>query len=104
MFLSEDGGQSWIEWLALKYLPSAPSWSFPPRPWTHHVRWIQPDPNVAERIFVGIELGGVMRSVDGGLTWEDRKPGAQPGSHTLRAHRLAPPTGYQAACRSYAGS
>jgi hypothetical protein len=104
LYRSEDGGQSWVERPALKYLPSAPTWSFPPRPWTHHVRWIQPDPNVADRIFVGIELGGVMRSVDGGQTWEDRKPGSQPDSHTLRAHRLAPGRVYEAAGGGYAES
>jgi hypothetical protein len=104
LYRSEDGGRSWVERPGLKYLPSAPTWSFPPRPWTHHVRWIQPDPNVAERIFVGIELGGVMRSVDGGLTWEDRKPGAQPDSHTLRAHRLAPGRVYEAAGGGFAES
>src|SRR5262249_41527947 len=101
-FGSEDGGQTWRERPALQDIPSKPPWSFPPRPWTHHVRWIQPDPIVAERIFVGIELGGVMRSLDGGLTWEDRKPGSQFDSHTLRAHRLAPDHVYEAAGAGYA--
>src|SRR5215468_5978234 len=36
LYRSEDGGSSWVERPALKYLPSAPTWSFPPRPWTHH--------------------------------------------------------------------
>jgi photosystem II stability/assembly factor-like uncharacterized protein len=102
LFRSDDGGQSWVERPTLKYLPSSPTWSFPPRPWTHHVRWIQPDPTVPDRIFVGIELGGVMRSLDGGLTWEDRKPGAQPDAHTLRAHRLAPGRVYEAAGGGFA--
>jgi hypothetical protein len=43
-----------------------------------------------------------MRSVDGGLSWEDRKPGAQPDAHTLRAHRLAPGRVYEAAGGGYA--
>ncbi len=102
LYRSEDGGQTWVERPNLTRLPSAPTWSFPPRPWTHHVRWIQPDPCVAERIFVGIELGGVMRSLDGGLTWEDRKAGAQPDAHTLCAHRLAPGRVYEAAGGGYA--
>src|SRR3990170_3838017 len=42
VFRSEDGGQTWVERPALRDLPSAPTWSFPPRPWTHHVRWIAP--------------------------------------------------------------
>jgi hypothetical protein len=102
LFSSEDGGQTWQERPALQDIPSKPTWSFPPRPWTHHVRWIQPDPAIVERIFVGIELGGVMRSLDGGLTWEDRKPGSQFDSHTLRAHRLAPDRVYEAAGGGYA--
>jgi len=97
LFRSDDGGQTWQERPTLKSLPSSPTWSFPPRPWTHHVRWIAPDPNLAERIFVGIELGGVMRSLDDGLSWEDRKPGAQPDSHTLRTPSLAPGYVYESA-------
>ena len=102
LFRSEDGGETWHERTALQGIPSKPTWSFPPRPWTHHVRWIQPDPSVAERIYVGIELGGVMRSGDGGLTSEDRKPGSQFDSHTLRAHRLAPGRVYEAAGGGFA--
>jgi hypothetical protein len=101
LFRSEDGGRSWQERPTLQEIPSHATWSFPPRPWTHHVRWIQPDPVVEERLYVAIELGGVMKSVDGGLTWEDRKPGAKLDAHTLRAHRLAPGRVYEAAGDGY---
>ena len=104
LFRSSDGGQTWQERPTLKSIPSAPTWSFPPRPWTHHVRWIAPDPDVAGRLFVGIELGGVMRSLDDGLTWEDRKPGSQPDSHTLRTPRRAPGRVYEAAGGGFAES
>ncbi|HEX2038066.1 MAG TPA: glycosyl hydrolase [Chloroflexota bacterium] len=90
LFRSDDGGQTWQERAALRHLPSAPTWSFPPRPYTHHVRWIQPDPVVAGRLFVAIEQGGVMRSLDGGETFEDRKPGGPRDAHTLAMHRQAP--------------
>ena len=53
---------------ALLELPSRPTWSFPPRPWTSHVRWIAPSPHDAGLLLVGIELGGLMRSTDGGET------------------------------------
>lgn len=104
LFRSEDGGERWQERPTLRAIPSAPTWSFPPRPWTHHVRWIAPDPIVAARLFVGIELGGVMRSLDAGLTWDDRKPGAQPDVHTLGTHALAPGHVYEAAGGGYAES
>lgn len=104
LFRSEDSGHTWQEQQGLQTLPSKPTWSFPPRPWTHHVRWIEPDPTVAERLFVGIELGGVMRSLDGGQTWEDRKPNSQHDCHTLRTHPLAPGLLYEAAGGGFAES
>jgi hypothetical protein len=104
LFCSEDSGRTWQARPGLQELPSKPTWSFPPRPWTHHVRWIEPDANIADRIFVGIELGGVMRSLDDGQTWEDRKPGSQHDCHTLRSHRLAPGVLYEAAGGGFAES
>jgi len=83
---SRDGGSSWEELSALRDIPSAPTWSFPPRPWTSHVRWIAPSPHEAERLLVGIELGGVMLTEDGGETWLDHRPGAQPDCHALAWH------------------
>ena len=38
LYRSEDAGDTWSERRALLALPSAPSWSFPPRPDTSHVR------------------------------------------------------------------
>ena len=104
LFRSEDGGAGWTSLPALQELPSAPTWSFPPRPWTHHVRWIEPDATESARIFAGIELGGVMRSVDRGATWEDRKPNSQYDCHTLRTHPAAPGVLYEAAGGGFAES
>jgi photosystem II stability/assembly factor-like uncharacterized protein len=86
LFRSDDRGDSWRELEALLELPSRPTWSFPPRPWTSHVRWIAPHPGVAQLILVGIELGGLMRSLDGGESWEDHRPGAQRDVHSLAWH------------------
>jgi hypothetical protein len=86
LFRSDDGGGTWRELEGLLELPSRPSWSFPPRPWTSHVRWIAPSPHSADVILVGIELGGLMRSTDGGETWQDHRPGAQPDVHSLIWH------------------
>ena len=42
LFVSRDGGASWRELEEMRNLPSQPTWSFPPRPWTSHVRAIAP--------------------------------------------------------------
>jgi photosystem II stability/assembly factor-like uncharacterized protein len=97
LFRSADGGTSWEELSALREIPSAPNWSFPPRPWTSHVRWIAPSPHDAARLLVGIELGGVMLSEDGGSTWKDHRPGAQPDCHALAWHPEAEGRAYEAA-------
>jgi hypothetical protein len=94
LFRCSDG--DWEELAALRELPSAPTWSFPPRPWTSHVRWIAPSPHEASLLLVGIELGGLMRSEDGGQTWEDHRPGAQPDVHSLLWHPSEPGRAYEA--------
>jgi photosystem II stability/assembly factor-like uncharacterized protein len=86
LYRSEDDGATWHDFPELPRLPSAPTWSFPPRPWTHHVRWIAPHHADPHLLFVGIELGGVMRSTDGGATWEDRKSGSYHDSHVVLTH------------------
>jgi photosystem II stability/assembly factor-like uncharacterized protein len=96
LFRSDDRGESWRELEALLELPSRPSWSFPTRPWTSHVRWIAPSPHDPDLLLVGIELGGLMRSTDGGQSWQDHRPGAQPDVHSLAWHPDTPGRAYEA--------
>jgi photosystem II stability/assembly factor-like uncharacterized protein len=96
LFVSEDGGDSWRELGALLELPSQPTWSFPPRPWTSHVRWIAPSPHEPGLLLVGIELGGLMRSLDGGESWDDHRPGAERDVHSLLWHPREAGRAYEA--------
>lgn len=97
LYRSDDDGKTWRDFPKLPELPSSDTWSFPPRPWTHHTRWITPHQHDPNLLFVGIELGGVMRSLDGGETWEDRKPGAYTDSHAIKVHPKDPERVYEAA-------
>ena len=96
LFVSRDEGRSWRELQALQEIPSKPTWSFPPRPWTSHVRSIAPSPHDARLLLAGIELGGLMRSDDGGETWSDHRPGAQKDVHALAWHPTVPDRAYEA--------
>ena len=97
LYRSEDGGETWQLLPALRRLPSEPRWSFPPRPWTHHVSTIALHPTDPHSLAVGIELGGVMRSADGGRTWIDHNPQAHSDAHQLLTHPLAPERVYEVA-------
>lgn len=104
LYRSQDGGKNWRHFPNLLELPSKSTWSFPPRPHTHHVRTIQPDMHDANSIFVGIELGGMMKSEDKGESWEDRKEGSHHDSHSIKAHPAAEGRIYEAAGEGFAES
>jgi photosystem II stability/assembly factor-like uncharacterized protein len=89
---SEDDGGSWRRSDGLDELPSSSEWSFPPRPDTHHVRWIAFHPREAGRLWVAIEAGALVWSSDGGRSWRDRVPGGPRDTHELAIHRDRPDT------------
>ena len=101
LYISNDGGESWERMSALNNLPSSASWSFPPRPWTHHVRWIEPDENNLDYVFVAIEAGALVQSHDGGRTWIDRVEQGPYDTHTLATHPMAPRRLYSSAGDGY---
>jgi photosystem II stability/assembly factor-like uncharacterized protein len=101
VFRSDTGGDNWTDLASLRALPSTHTWSFPPRPDTHHVRWIEADVSVADRVFVAIEAGALVRTSDGGQTWRDRVHGGPYDTHTAATHALAPGRIYSAAGDGY---
>lgn len=101
VFVSDDGGEKWEERTGLDELPSYPEWSFPPRPRTHHVRWIECDPHRAGRLYVSIEAGALIRSGNGGRTWEDRTEGGPRDAHRIQTHAQAKDRVYAAAGDGY---
>jgi photosystem II stability/assembly factor-like uncharacterized protein len=104
LYRSEDGATTWQLLPELRRLPSEPRWSFPPRPWTHHVSTIALHPSDADSLAVGIELGGVMRTTDGGRTWIDHNPEAHSDAHQLITHPLEPERLYEVAGQGIAVS
>ncbi|WP_436923541.1 WD40/YVTN/BNR-like repeat-containing protein [Halosimplex amylolyticum] len=114
VYRSTDGGDSWEPLPPLTDLPSESAWSFPPRPHTHHVRWLEADPHDPERLYVAIEAGALVRTddaltaragdADGTETWQDRPEGARRDNHTLATHPDAEGRVYTAAGDGYAQS
>jgi photosystem II stability/assembly factor-like uncharacterized protein len=89
---SGDAGATWHQTSRLETLSSSPEWSFPPRPDTHHVRWIACHPLEPGRLWVAIEAGALVSTIDGGCTWRDRVPGGPLDTHELAIHPGAPNT------------
>jgi len=104
IYRSTDGGDSFERVEGLLDVPSVDEWFFPPRPDTHHVRWIEPDPADRERLYVGIEAGALVLTKDGGEHWTDRPPGSRRDNHQLATHPDAPGRVYSAAGDGYAES
>jgi photosystem II stability/assembly factor-like uncharacterized protein len=104
VYRSTDGGDSWEHCDGLTDLPSSSRWSFPPRPDTHHVRWLEPDPAERDRLYVAIEAGAFVRTVDGGDSWLDHPDGGRRDNHTLATHPDAPGAVHTAAGDGYAES
>ncbi|KAA9399885.1 hypothetical protein Har1130_02035 [Haloarcula sp. CBA1130] len=102
VYRSADGGATWTERSGLTNLDSASRWSFPPRPHTHHVRWLALAPDDPEQVYVAIEAGAFLRSSDGGETWVDHPDGARRDNHTLATHPDAPDRVYTAAGDGFA--
>jgi photosystem II stability/assembly factor-like uncharacterized protein len=69
LFVSRDHGETWEELSALRSIPTVKDWMFPAPPHVAHVKHITFDPRSAETIYASIEVGGAMKSTDGGQSW-----------------------------------
>ena len=103
VYRSRDG-ETWTPCDGLTDLPSSSSWAFPPRPHTHHVRWIEVDPHDPDHLYVAIEAGALVQSHDAGETWEDRVTGSRRDTHSMATHPDASGRAYCAAGDGYAES
>ncbi len=83
VFKSTDCGDTWTFCEHLHTLPETLHWTFPNPPHVAHVKGIglsREDPNL---ILGAIEEGWLIRSKDGGDTWETLKSGTTIDSHTV---------------------
>lgn len=76
---STDSGVTWEEMPGLQQLPEhvREKWWFPQPPHDGHVKSIFVDPQDGRTILLGLEHGGIVRSFDGGATWEDLSDGIE---------------------------
>lgn len=87
VFVSRDGAEHWTELESFRR--ARRWWWFSPAegwPFTPYVQALSLSPTLPEVILAGIELGAVVRSMDGGKTWTGHRKGALRDCHSLTFH------------------
>ena len=94
LYRSSDGGESWEECRGFAGMPESAQWGFHGSR-KSHVRELRIRPGDRDSIYAGIEVGGIVRSRNGGATWE-QLGGTDPDIHTIHVSRSRPETVYTA--------
>lgn len=71
LYFSDDLGKTWSELPSLRSVPGVEQWRFPASPHLGHVKHVTFDPLNPEVLYVAIEVGGLLKSEDGGATWRE---------------------------------
>ena len=79
LFRSDDLGDSFIELPAVHAVPETDKWSFPPPPHIAHVKHISFHPKSPRTLYVCIEQGALLKSVDDGQSWTELHGYEEPG-------------------------
>jgi hypothetical protein len=83
MFKSSDRGETWTECGSLEALPTYKEWTFPQPPHISHVKHLSLHPSDPNHVLGAVEEGWVIRSTDGGKTWENLRNGCEFDAHTV---------------------
>ena len=91
LYRSDDAGRTWKEMETLAQAPGAERWCVPVTPRQGgRARALVVDRADPKRIWVGVEVGGVASTDDGGATWRVDLPGGNPDIHMMAAHPAKP--------------
>jgi photosystem II stability/assembly factor-like uncharacterized protein len=83
VFKSIDGGDTWLDCEQLRTLPETKEWTFPNPPHISHVKHLALRADDPAFILGAVEEGWIIRSTDGGATWQNVKDGVDFDSHSV---------------------
>jgi photosystem II stability/assembly factor-like uncharacterized protein len=90
VFRSKDDGRTWEEIASFAQAPGAERWCVPVTPrQSGRARALVVDRD-PQRLWVGVEVGGVVSTKDAGATWRLDLPGNNPDIHMMVAHPAKP--------------
>ena len=82
VFRSADGGNTWEEFGGFRAVPESTEWGFHAPTRDSHVRDLRVAPDNPQRLYAGIEVGGMVSSGDGGVSWR-QLPGLDADIHCV---------------------
>lgn len=71
LFRSVDCGSTWEELPALRAVPGVEGWNFPAPPFVAHVKHVATDPRDPATLYVCVEQGALLKSTDGGASFDE---------------------------------
>lgn len=87
LFRSPDNGRTWGPVHAFDAVPGAEDWCIPvDPPLPGRARALVIDQQDSSRLWVGVEVGGILHSEDTGESWQTMLPGDNPDLHMMVAH------------------
>jgi photosystem II stability/assembly factor-like uncharacterized protein len=96
LFRSDDHGRSWSPVPSLRGVPGAENWRLPSDPNGSRALAIVLDETRPEHLWVGVEVGGILETSDGGTTWVFTLAGRNPDIHGLARDPAQPDVLYAA--------
>lgn len=87
VYKTTNGGDHWVELDGFRRVPNRWWWFSPAEaPFRAYVNGLAISPTEPDVVLAGIELGAVVRSMDGGRTWSGHLPDAMRDCHSLKFH------------------
>jgi photosystem II stability/assembly factor-like uncharacterized protein len=83
VYRSDDGGRGWRRQIGFERVKRFFWFSPAERPFTAYVQSIVVSERRPKIVIAGIEAGAVVRSIDGGETWQGHRAGAMRDCHSL---------------------
>lgn len=94
VFISDDGGATWRESEGVRAIRDARSWKFPSSNWESHIRYLMVCEDDPRYVYAAGQVGGLLRSEDGGESWIEVLEGIDPDVHAVLQHPARPQTLY----------
>ncbi|MGI8855426.1 MAG: WD40/YVTN/BNR-like repeat-containing protein [Thermomicrobiales bacterium] len=96
LFRSADGGRTWQELAGIPRIAGHEQWFLPYSPRAGAVRNVYAPPGSTGRLFASVEVGGLLRSDDGGETWTCAPVIEDDDIHFITGHPCEPDLLYAA--------